>query len=67
MSAVFLVAIMIWHDGGDIFTKRHAIVSISSASLCESAADILREQWQREVAHATISIECVPVVRMVRA
>ena len=58
---------MIWHDEGSTFNTRKAIVPIASASLCEASADALREMWRKEFAHATISVECVPVMKWVRA
>lgn len=62
-----MIAVMIWHDGGDTFTTRKAIVPIESRALCESSATTLRELWRKDIPHATISVECVPVMRLVKA
>ena len=67
MSTFFIIAVMLWHEDGETFSKRVRVVPTPSASICEAAADDLRAQWRKEFAHATISIECVPVVMLVKA
>lgn len=67
MNAVFLVAVMIWHEEGETFNKRHRIEPTPNATACEAVADALREKWRKEVSQATISIECVPVMMLVKA
>ena len=65
--SIWLIAVMLWHDGGDNYIRRHAIVPIPSAAECEQIADSLRIEWRKDNPAATISIECVPVIRMVKA
>ena len=67
MSAVFLIAIMLWHEEGQTFSKRYVIIPTPNATTCEAVADDLRAQWRKEVSHATISIECVPVAMFFKA
>lgn len=58
---------MLWHEGGDNFFRRYVIVPTPSASTCEATAQTLRAKWQAEVTHATITVECVPVVLLVKS
>ena len=67
MTTFFLIAVMIWHDEGNTYSRRYAVVPIDSATLCETVADRLREDWRTERPHATIMLECVPVLRLVKA
>ena len=67
MTTFFLIAVMIWHDEGSIYTRRYAVLPIDSASLCEAVADKLRDDWRKEHSTATILLECVPVARPYKA
>ena len=67
MTTFFLIAVMIWHDEGSTNNTRKAVVPIDSGALCEAVADRLRDDWRKEVPGATISVECVPVIKWVRA
>ena len=67
MTTFFLIAVMIWHDEGSIFSRRYAVVPVDSGSVCEAVADRLRDEWRTERPHATIVLECVPVLRPYKA
>lgn len=61
MTIFFLVAIMVWHEDGDTFTRRMAVTPSPSGEICQAVADELRKQWQTEHPAATVLIECLPV------
>ena len=67
MTAFFLVAVMIWHDVGNNYYRRYAVLPIDSAELCEAVVDKLRDDWRKEQLSATIVLECVPVLRPFKA
>ncbi len=64
---IFLIAIMIWHEEGTTFNTRKVVLPITNAAACELTAAELRDLWRKDIAHATINIECVPVARLVKA
>jgi hypothetical protein len=63
MTVYFLVAIMIWHDDGDMFNRRYSVTAAPSGEACEITSQILRKNWQEEVPRATIMLECLPVLQ----
>ena len=63
MTVYFLVAIMIWHDDGDMFNRRYSVTASPSAEVCEIVSQELRQKWQEEVPRATIMLECLPVLQ----
>lgn len=64
---IFLIATLLAHDQGEIFTKRQATLSMPSSSICEAVAEEVRSAWRKDFPHATISVECVKVMRMTGA
>lgn len=67
MNAIFLIAVLLVHNEGDVYTKRQTVVAVPSVPACEAVASELRQLWRKEFAHATISVECVKVVRLSNA
>ena len=61
MTVWFLVAVMLWHDDGDMFSRRYSITPATSGESCEAVAQMIRKRWQEEAPTATVQVECLPV------
>lgn len=61
MTVYFLVAVMLWHDDGDMFNRRYSITPATSGESCEAVAQMIRKRWQEEAPTATVMTECLPV------